>query len=122
MHTMPKEHVVPLLYISQGILCVADLDHAARAMRECSAASAARSCFYAGVRYQHQHCDWDGRSAVSLWRGVGASNGEAPEGGFVGRWRALAMAMSGFKNEIPGVTDNLELVVVGERGERFCSE
>jgi hypothetical protein len=51
-----------------------------------------------------------------------ASNGEVPKGGF---GRALASAGGGHEwvqNEIPGVTDNLELVGVGGRGARFDSE
>jgi len=51
-----------------------------------------------------------------------STNGEVPKGGF---GRALASSGGGHEwvqNEIPGVTDNLELVGVGGRGARFDAE
>jgi hypothetical protein len=50
------------------------------------------------------------------------TNGEVPQGGF---GRALASGCGGHewvRNEIPGVTDNLELVGATGRGARFLDE
>lgn len=52
-----------------------------------------------------------------------ASNGEVPKGGY---GRAIASCSYGdhewVKNEIPGVTDNLELLGVGGKGNRIYTE